>query len=349
MRKRSEEGGSPRVKEKILLIFYTAAGLGTAITAAAAVFNAYFAQRPWMLALSFAGFAVAMLLLTLYFKRKVYDPIKKIERAMEVVSDAENILDFEIEISRDSELYELSSYLNKTINQLKAFADREYSATLLAKQAEINALQMQINPHFLYNTLDSIRGLALTEGMDDIADMTKALSKLFRYSISKEDDFSTLQEEIGNVMNYMTIQHMRFNNKFQFQTDIDTEEDPDILAYQIPKLTLQPIVENSVFYGLETKPGPGRIVLHAYTTERRLIVSVEDDGVGMSQARLDEIAENLMKESADPLGQSASIGLVNVNERIRLLFGEDYGLRVTSTVNVGTTVEITLPLVRSDS
>ncbi|MEG0693558.1 MAG: histidine kinase, partial [Oscillospiraceae bacterium] len=228
------------------------------------------------------------------FKKKIYNPIKKIEKAMEVVSEADNIMDFKLEIDKNSEMYDIASYLNKMIYKLKDFADREYTATLLVKQAELHALQTQINPHFLYNTLDSIRGAALNEGQQTIAKMTKALSGLFRYSISKKEELSTLREELKNVDNYMTIQQLRFSNKFMYVVDIDTYDEKEIIDCKIPKLTIQPIVENAIFHGLETKLGKGMIIISVYITQKRLIISIEDDGIGMSEELMERLNNRLL-------------------------------------------------------
>lgn len=294
--------------------------------------------------------AAAFIVFSLIFKKNIYQPIKKVEKALEVVSGEDDNLEFDLAIDPSSELYEVASYINKMIYKLKEFANREYTATILMKQAELKALQTQINPHFLYNTLDSIRGLALIEGQENIAKMTKALSGLFRYSISKTEDLSAFREELKNVENYMTIQQLRFSNKFIFIKDIELNEETEIMDCALPKLTIQPIVENAVYHGLETKIGKGTIIIRAYTTEKRLVISIEDDGIGMSQETVESINEKLMS-SYDPYSESrneksTSIALVNVNERIKLFFGPNYGLKVLSTQNIGTTVEIVLPLVK---
>jgi len=281
------------------------------------------------------------------FNKKIYRPIKSLEQAVRVVSAADDIMDFELEIDEDSELHEMAESINKMIYQLKEYANKEYTASLLVKQAELNALQTQINPHFLYNTLDSIRGLAISEQQDKIAIMTKALSSLFRYSISKTEDMSSLREEIRNVENYLTIQQFRFPDKFVFIKDIETEGESGVMDYLLPKLTIQPIVENAVFHGLETKLDNGTIILHAYTTEKRLIISIEDDGIGIDSATLENLNDRLTglaEEDQDE--KSKSIALSNVNDRIKLFFGDEYGVKVSSTLNLGTTVEISLPLTK---
>jgi two-component system sensor histidine kinase YesM len=296
-----------------------------------------------------AALVVVFILMMRIFLTKIYFPIRKIEQAIHVVSDVGDIMEFELDIESDSELFEVSESINKMLYRLREFANREYKASLLVKQAELNALQTQINPHFLYNTLDSIRGLALKEGHKNIAVMTKALSGLFRYSISKTEDMSSLREEIKNVENYLTIQQLRFPDKFVFIKEVEQESGSEIMDFLLPKLTIQPIVENAVFHGLETKLENGKIVLHAYTTEKRLVISIEDDGVGIDAEQLERINQRLRGDSdeqADGVGKQTNIALSNVNERIKLFFGSEYGVKVMSTQNLGTSVEIVLPLAK---
>lgn len=337
---------SPRLKKRLVIMMAGVfAGL-FAVVLAWICCLAFFEARPDVMILLIIITAVICILAIWYFIQNIYRPIKQLERAMGAVSEEDELLDFTIDIEEENELFDISSYLNKMMQRLKGYAEREYTAALLIRQAEMNALQTQINPHFLYNTLDSIRGVALKAGQDHIALMTKALSGLFRYSISNKNDLSTLQEEIKHVTNYMTIQQMRFPDKFIYITDIDTDEEADIMTCRIPKLTLQPIVENSVFHGLEKKLGSGKVVIHAFTTEKRLIISVEDDGIGMNHEQLEKVNAILQKQT-DEQEHIASIALTNVNDRIKLFFGDEYGLKIRSTKNVGTVVEIQLPKVKN--
>lgn len=237
--------------------------------------------------------------------------------------------------------------LNKAlVRKIKTAVDREYKALISKKQAEINALQSQINPHFLYNTLDSIRGQALVSGADEIARMTEALAVFFRYSISRKGIIVTVEDELKNVDTYLTIQRFRFDNRFSIEKDI---EDPDtIMGCRIPKLTIQPIIENAIYHGLETKEGPGRIIVRMAATASRLLIHIIDDGVGINGDAVDELNATLSKKlqlrDLDPPAHGVGIALRNVNDRIKLCFGEDYGIFVSSTEGAGTDVGIRLPL-----
>lgn len=221
--------------------------------------------------------------------------------------------------------------------------EREYATDILNKQAELDALQSQINPHFLYNTLDSIRGQALSEGAEDIADMTEALSTFFRYSISNRNNVVTLEEELENVRNYFMIQQFRFNNRFRLEILPVPQE--LLNSCRLPKLTLQPILENTIIHGMEEKIGPGTIHIRVTWTDARTVITISDDGTGMSEETLLHLQEKLRGEAPVPLkrAKGSGIALTNVNRRIKLLFGSDYGLRVMSTLGIGTDVEITLP------
>lgn len=226
---------------------------------------------------------------------------------------------------------------------------RENLAEVFDKQAELTALQSQINPHFLYNTLESIRGQALIDDNDEIAKMVEALSSFFRYSISRRGDLVTLRDELTNIKNYMTIQQYRFNNRFVLKIYID-EEDEKAYDFFMPKLILQPIIENAIFHGLEECIDQGVISIELIVTEYNMILTVSDNGTGMDRTTLkilnDKIhsANQFVQTSTEKKGKHSGIALMNIQRRIRLLFGEDYGLTVYSTLGQGTDVEVILPI-----
>ncbi len=214
------------------------------------------------------------------------------------------------------------------------------------RQAQFLALQNQINPHFLYNTLEGIRSEALLGGLESVATMTEALSTFFRYTISNVENLVTLGQELENTKNYFFIQQFRFGTRIKLTILVDEEDTIDILQYRIPKLALQPIVENSIIHGLECKVGEGHLQIRLERTQSRLIVTVSDDGVGMELPMLGKIQKELNTRSFDYVkheDKESGIALVNVNNRIKLLFGEQYGLTVTSQKEVGTDVIISLP------
>ena len=220
---------------------------------------------------------------------------------------------------------------------------------LLQKQAQLDAMQSQINPHFLYNALDSIRGLALEQNASDTADMVEALSVLFRYSISQSNNIQTLERELNNINNYIMIQQYRFKNRFTLINKIDLDDD-QLMSYPVPKLILQPIIENAIYHGFNNNPANNKITLNAYATQSRLIISIIDNGSGMDDQTLTSLNKRLIEGDSDTTiitssdTKSSGIALLNVNSRLRLLFGEDYGVSVLSTKGIGTEISITLPL-----
>ncbi|MCD7736605.1 MAG: sensor histidine kinase [Lachnospiraceae bacterium] len=216
------------------------------------------------------------------------------------------------------------------------------------RQAQYLALQNQINPHFLYNTLESIRSEALLAGLDGVADMTEALAKFFRYTITKVDNLVSVEEELDNCETYFRIQKHRFGDRLQLHIEYDPEEWPDIMNCQIPKLTLQPILENSIIHGTELKIGEGNIRIRFKKTESRLLICISDDGVGMDESTLAALNEKLGKETERLMHreneQKGGIALLNVNSRIHLIFGDEYGMHVYSVPQRGTDVEISIPI-----
>ena len=241
-----------------------------------------------------------------------------------------------------------------TAEQVKFMEKFLYSPKLMdlnKRQAQYLALQNQINPHFLYNTLESIRGEALIAGLDGVADMTEALAKFFRYTITKVENLVSVEEELDNCETYFGIQKYRFGDRLRLHIEYDPDEYEKIMSCRIPKLTLQPILENSIIHGTELKIGAGNLYIRFACTEERLIICVSDDGVGMDEEKLAALNRKLGRAN-DSLNSSeeekGGIALVNVNNRIHLIFGDEYGMHVYSVPERGTDVEITIPLTESD-
>ena len=243
--------------------------------------------------------------------------------------------------------FPLSPEMEDAINKIKTIFNTNELISATKKQAQYLALQNQINPHFLYNSLEGIRGEAITAGLDNVAEMAEALGNFFRYTISGVENLVTLEDELANIENYYFIQQYRFGQRLNLRIEYDCEDKVEVLKYRLPKLTLQPIVENSIFHGIERKMGNGNVRIKIETTPNRLIITVSDDGLGMKEERLRELNEKLNIQSFDyvkPDGENkAGIAIINVNNRIKLLYGEKYGINIYSTINIGTDVEITLP------
>lgn len=246
--------------------------------------------------------------------------------------------------------------LQKTVeNAIKDFyaSQKKLDFSDSQKQAEYLALQNQINPHFLYNTLEALRGDTLYKGLTSVASVIEALATFFRYTITDTGNLTTLENELEHTENYFLIQKYRFGDKIDMSICYPPDKS-DLLTFLIPKLTLQPIIENSIFHGLERKSGGGQITISLETTERFLFVNISDTGIGMPPERLHQINSSLQNlTSQQPNSESPengkthkSIALYNVARRIRLLFGNEYGIHLYSTPDVGTDVQIILPKVQ---
>jgi two-component system sensor histidine kinase YesM len=200
---------------------------------------------------------------------------------------------------------------------------KNYKDALLNKEMQLKYLQGQINPHFLYNTLDTIRWMAVRNDQGDIAEQVKALSDVFRYTLNKGDTFTTVAREIEHVRKYMLIQQKRFEDRIEY--DIDAGE--DCLQLKVPNLILQPLVENAVVHGLEESTEKGRIHIRIYTKENDLYYVVEDNGVGFDEKEI----RNKMNNSE----QSHEVfALKNIDERLKLMYGDGYGLTFSSVLGV---------------
>ncbi len=208
------------------------------------------------------------------------------------------------------------------------------------RQLHFLALQEQINPHFLYNALESVRGKALCVGEYEISDMTEALGNYFRYLISNRSPIVTVESELENIRTYFRIQQFRFGNRYRLEIHFDT--DPlEIQPCSLPKLTLQPLVENAIMHGLETRQQGGTVSIHMTATACRLIILIRDNGCGIPPKQLRILNDGLLSPTeGDALHR---IGIRNVNQRIRLVFGKDYGIYLSSIESVGTDVTLTIP------
>lgn len=246
--------------------------------------------------------------------------------------------------------YSFSREFSWMLEKFRLLIDTEEMLKLSVEQSKYLALQNQINPHFLYNTLDAIRADALEAGSREIAKTAEALSNFFGYSITNLDKYGMLMEEIENVKDYMTIQQYRFGDKLNLK--IENNGNDEVFEYMIPRMTLQPLVENAIYHGLEEKSKMGTVSICIHNTDQMLIVSVMDDGVGMDAMKVDKLNSAMGRAESGYSGavqKKGGIALKNVNSRIKLLFGESYGLQIFSTKNVGTDIRIRIPIVKKEN
>lgn len=263
----------------------------------------------------------------------VVKPLKKLEKYMVQVNP--DNMDQRMEIITDDEIGHLSMKFNQMMDRIRNLKEQVIKEQEDKRKYELQALQAQINPHFLYNTLDSIIWMAETNDSNIVA-MTEALAKLFRISLNKGNEEISLERELEHVKNYLIIQSMRYADKFTYEISAE----PGVERCRTIKLILQPIVENCIYHGIKKKRGTGKITIRAYRREQNLIIEVSDDGCGMPE----EICRKILSDEIESENISGSgIGVKNVNERIQLRFGKKYGLSYSSEEGVGTTVTYVLP------
>jgi two-component system sensor histidine kinase YesM len=227
----------------------------------------------------------------------------------------------------------LGKHFNQMLERIDGLIGEVADGRLRKKEAEMRALQSQINPHFIYNTLETIRMMAELNDDDRVSAMTYNLGQMLRYSLTKGVEVGTVASELEHLEHYLFLQNMRFNDKFTLKLDV-----PDhIKRLPMLKLVLQPIVENSIYHGLEKREGPGEISISAYHLGTDTYFVLSDDGVGMSKETVYKINDRFNKLIYDK-DSKGGIGLQNVNERIKLHYGSEYGLQVESRLGQGTKV-----------
>ena len=286
-----------------------------------------------IMALAIVGILVITLIGLDQILTNVIKPLKKLESHMKKVN-LEN-LNEKVVIDTDDEISHLAGKFNSMLERIENLKEQVVEEQEDKRKYELQALQAQINPHFLYNTLDSIIWMAETQDTN-IVPMTEALAKLFRISLNKGNEEILLKKELEHVKNYLIIQSMRYADKFTY--DIQTEG--NVENCHVIKLIIQPIVENCIYHGIKKKRGSGHISIRAFQQEKNLIIKVSDDGCGMTE----EIRSKILSDEIEPENISGSgIGVRNVNERIQLRFGKEYGIFYESEEGKGTTVTYVLP------
>ncbi|MCD9020769.1 sensor histidine kinase [Cohnella sp. NL03-T5] len=264
---------------------------------------------------------------------RITAPLLKLERHIGLAG--KGFFNIPIAVTSGDEIGRISVSYNRMLGQLDQLINEKYKLKLKNKSAELKALQAQINPHFIYNTLQAIGSVALEEGIKELEEMTIALSNMLRYSIKSAGMMVTLEDEINNSKDYLSIQKFRFEEKLVFRIEIADE----LRSIQIPKLILQPILENSVIHGIERKKTPSTIEIRCKALGEVLSITVGDDGVGMDSDKLAQIRTTLSRTD-DEFAEGDSIGIANVYQRLRLLMGDQFEMNIRSESGKGTTVEM---------
>lgn len=273
----------------------------------------------------------ASLLLSVSFTKPIVELNKKIKKV------EKGDLSVAISIDRDDELGELSASFNKMVVQLKNLFDEKVENQKKKSDMEFQVLQAQINPHFLYNTLNSIKWLAVIQNIENISEMTSAIINLLKYNISTKSILVTLEDEVESIKNYANIQKYRYGSNFNIEYNLDQ----NTLNLKILKFILQPLVENSIFHGFKNYKYGGEIKIRSEIIDEFLVIIVQDNGSGINHVKF-ESGEN------DTGKMYSGIGLNNVDDRIRLYFGSEYGISIKSEVNFGTCITIKLPIIENE-
>lgn len=272
--------------------------------------------------------AVIMIMI---FSKIVSSPIRSLVNAMHDFE--KNAKDFQYKrIDGIGEINMLSQSFEHMVIRIQELMDKVKNEEITLRKTELKALQAQINPHFLYNTLDSIQWMCEQNKMQDAVQMVGALAQLFRISISKGKELITIEKEIHHAESYLLIQSFRYKNQFVYKFDVD----PKILNYMCNKITLQPIIENAIYHGISAMVDEGEIIISAKSDGNDIVFEVKDNGVGMTEEQCKSI---LLKDLSDNSG----IGIKNVNDRIKIYFGADYGISIHSVLDEGTTITIRFP------
>jgi two-component system sensor histidine kinase YesM len=240
------------------------------------------------------------------------------------------------DVSRKDEIGELARDFNTMIARIKELVRRNAEEQEQKRKSELMALQNQITPHFLYNTLDSVIWMAEGREHESVVKMVSALARLLRLSISRGEELVTIRDEVAHINNYLTIQKMRYRDKLDYSIEVDDA----IQDLYTPKVILQPLVENAIYHGIKNKEEGGRVIICGTATDDSVLLSVRDDGVGMAEEQM----RNILVDDI-PTRRRQRVGVRNVHERIQLYFGPSYGLRFRSPTGEGTVVEIHLPVV----
>ncbi len=261
----------------------------------------------------------------------IFRPMNRLMILMEQAGAGDLFVRFEEK--RKDEIGQLGMRFNWLLEQIQSLVLQVKEKEKEKQRAEMTALQAQIHPHFLYNTLDTIQWKALEYGADEAADMIQALSKFFRYSLNQGKEWTSLENEVQQIRNYLFIQKIRYEERLQFEIDCRANT-----QWEIPKLILQPLVENAIYHGIKPKSNGGSIRIEIHEEAMRLEIAICDTGIGM-----DPTALRKLRESVEGDGDSLGVGMKNVQRRLQLVYGKDYGITRILSGSGGTRIELRIP------
>ena len=279
---------------------------------------------------------LVVLFLSYFIPQSITRPIRQLSEATDQVAKGD--LSVRTTVNAGSDVMLLSESLNTMIDKINQLLEQVKQEQIHLRDAELELLQAQINPHFLYNTLDTIVWLAEAGDQKKVVSMVGSLSKFFRTSLNQGKDIISIEEELQHVRSYLEIQQIRYQDILEYEIDVPQE----LGMYRIPKITIQPLVENALYHGIKNKRGLGTISITGEKAEDCFYLYVTDNGIGMGEKRLQQIKDRIGQNAPD---ENEIYGLYNVNERIRLKFGQEYGISIKSVHMEGTQVSIRLPYV----
>ncbi len=285
------------------------------------------------IAVGFICFLLSILL-SLIISRSISVPLKNMVHTMQLVKKGD--LSVVIEDKSQDELSEVANRFDEMLIEIKDLLETTKIQEKEKRKAELLALQAQINPHFISNTLNSIKWMASIQGAENIEKLIYSLIQMLNASIGKNDTRITLEEELEYLKSYIVIQEFRYYDKFKVKFDIDDET----LHFKLLRFLLQPILENAIIHGIEPLDGQGFILIKAFRDGDDLKITVTDNGVGFTQKRMNEVLQEPSKKNDGFCG----IGISNVNDRIKMVYGDRYGVKIQSFENIYTTIEISLPI-----
>lgn len=271
----------------------------------------------------------------------ISNPIKELRQMTALI--AEGNLNARVANKNVDEIASLGLSFNIMAGKVKELIEDSIREQENLKKSELKTLQAQINPHFLYNTLDTIVWMAEANKSEQVIEIVSALSNFFRITLSKGKDWIDVKDEVEHIRSYLIIQKIRYRDILDFRIEVDD----DILNYKILKLTLQPIVENALYHGIKYRRAGGTIIINGKKTNEGLLqFEVNDNGIGMSEEKLAEIQAELNNDSVEPVIKENGFGLNNVHKRIRLYYGKQFGITLKSEYNTGTCVLLCFPCER---
>lgn len=276
---------------------------------------------------------IVALLFSRFMARSITLPIQKLRDSMKKVQEGDFSVS-DVVVDSRNEIGSLTKSFDVMTHRIQELMEQNVHEQEQKRKSELKALQSQINPHFLYNTLDSIIWMAEGKKNEEVVLMTASLARLLRQSISNEDEVVPIANEVEYARGYLTIQKMRYKDKLEFQIEVD----PSILHIPLIKLVLQPIIENAIYHGLKYKESKGLLIIKGFPKDGNAVLQVIDDGVGMDEETLAHIYDRHKVNY-----HSNGVGVYNVQKRLKLYYGEDYGITYESVVGKGTTATITIP------